>query len=65
MAPLLTVYADVVGILGGLTVGTQVMDFSSLHYFEQLSPPYLASGKFFRIAQESSIRIGHWYGRLL
>ena len=35
MAPLLTVYADVVGILGGLTVGTQVMDFSSLHYFEQ------------------------------
>ena len=24
-----------VGILGGLTVGTQVMDFSVLHYFEQ------------------------------
>ncbi len=35
MTPLLTLYADVVGILGGLTVGTQVMDFSSLHYFEQ------------------------------
>lgn len=35
MTPILTLYADVVGILGGLTVGTQVMDFSSLHYFEQ------------------------------
>ena len=35
MTPLLTLYADVVGILGGLTVGTQVMDFSVLHYFEQ------------------------------
>jgi phospholipid/cholesterol/gamma-HCH transport system permease protein len=35
MIPLLTLYADVVGILGGLTVGTQVMDFSVLHYFEQ------------------------------
>ena len=35
MIPLLTLYAGVVGILGGLTVGTQVMDFSVLHYFEQ------------------------------
>jgi phospholipid/cholesterol/gamma-HCH transport system permease protein len=35
MIPLLTLYADVVGILGGLTVGTQVMDFSVMHYFEQ------------------------------
>ena len=35
MTPLLTLYADVVGILGGLTVGTQVMDFSVLHYFDQ------------------------------
>ncbi len=35
MTPLLTLYADVVGMLGGLTVGTQVMDFSVLHYFEQ------------------------------
>ncbi len=35
MIPLLTLYADVVGILGGLTVGTQVMNFSVLHYFEQ------------------------------
>jgi len=35
MTPILTLYADVVGILGGLTVGTQVMEFSSLHYFEQ------------------------------
>lgn len=35
MTPLLTLYADVVGILGGLTVATQVMDFSALHYFEQ------------------------------
>ena len=35
MTPLLTLYADVVGILGGLLVGTQVMDFSIIHYFEQ------------------------------
>jgi phospholipid/cholesterol/gamma-HCH transport system permease protein len=35
MIPLLTIYADVVGILGGLTVGTLVMDFSIIHYFEQ------------------------------
>ncbi|MEK9772514.1 MAG: ABC transporter permease [Opitutae bacterium] len=35
MTPILTLYADVIGILGGLTVGTQVMDFSTLHYFEQ------------------------------
>jgi len=35
MIPLLTLYADVVGILGGLTVGTQVMGFSVMHYFEQ------------------------------
>lgn len=35
MTPLLTLYADVVGILGGLTVGTQVMDFSVVHYFDQ------------------------------
>jgi phospholipid/cholesterol/gamma-HCH transport system permease protein len=35
MIPLLTLYADMVGILGGLAVGTQVMDFSMLHYFEQ------------------------------
>lgn len=35
MTPILTLYADVIGILGGLTVGTQFMDFSSLHYFEQ------------------------------
>ena len=35
MTPLLTLYADVVGILGGLAVGTQVMDFSVLHYFDQ------------------------------
>ena len=35
MTPILTLYADVVGILGGLTVGTQIMDFSSIHYMEQ------------------------------
>ena len=35
MTPLLTLYADVVGILGGLAVGVQVMDFSAIHYFEQ------------------------------
>lgn len=35
MIPLLTIYADVVGILGGLVVGTLVMDFSVIHYFEQ------------------------------
>ena len=31
MTPLLTLYADVVGILGGLMVGTQVMDLSLIH----------------------------------
>ena len=35
MTPLLTLYADIVGILGGLTVGTSVMNFSAIHYFEQ------------------------------
>ncbi len=35
MTPFLTLYADVIGILGGLTVGTQVMGFSSLHFIEQ------------------------------
>ena len=35
MIPLLTIYADLVGILGGLVVGTMVMDFSMIHYFEQ------------------------------
>lgn len=35
MTPLLTLYADVVGILGGLTVGTVVMNFSVIHYLEQ------------------------------
>ena len=35
MTPLLTLYADIVGILGGLTVATSVMDFSAIHYFEQ------------------------------
>ena len=35
MTPLLALYADVVGILGGLFVGTALMDFSLLHYLEQ------------------------------
>ena len=35
MTPLLTIYADIVGILGGLLVGTTVMGFSALHYLEQ------------------------------
>ena len=35
MTPMLTLYADVVGILGGVFVGTMMMDFSLLHYFEQ------------------------------
>jgi phospholipid/cholesterol/gamma-HCH transport system permease protein len=35
MTPLLTIYADIVGILGGLLVGTLVMGFSALHYLEQ------------------------------
>ena len=35
MTPMLVVYADIVGILGGLTVGVQVMDFSVSHYIEQ------------------------------
>ena len=34
MTPLLTLYADI-GILGGLSVATTVMDFSAIHYFEQ------------------------------
>ena len=35
MTPLLTIYADFVGIMGGLCVGVQVMDFSVIHYVEQ------------------------------
>lgn len=35
MTPLLTLYANVVGILGGLLVGVVVMDFSFHHYVEQ------------------------------
>ena len=35
MTPMLTIYADIVGMLGGLTVGTQIMDFSVSHYIEQ------------------------------
>ena len=35
MIPLLTIYADIIGILGGLTVGTLVMDFSN-HYLNSL-----------------------------
>jgi len=35
MTPMLVIYADIVGILGGLTVGVQVMDFSVSHYIEQ------------------------------
>ena len=42
MIPLLTLYADTVGILGGLTVGTQIMGFSSLHYFEQTQSAMLS-----------------------
>ena len=42
MTPLLTLYADIVGILGGLTVGTQIMGFSSLHYFEQTQSALLS-----------------------
>ena len=51
MIPLLTLYADVVGILGGLTVGTQVMDFSVLHYFEQTQT---ALGGMWEFTQDSS-----------
>ena len=35
MVPMLVVYADIVGVLGGLTVGVQIMDFSVSHYIEQ------------------------------
>ncbi len=42
MTPMLTLYADIVGILGGLTVGTQIMGFSSLHYFEQTQSALLS-----------------------
>ena len=48
MTPLLTLYADIVGILGGLTVGTQIMGFSSLHYFEQTQSALLSMGKSLR-----------------
>tara|TARA_B100001094_G_C18189664_1_gene806246 strand:+ start:3312 stop:4469 length:1158 start_codon:yes stop_codon:yes gene_type:complete len=35
MIPMLTLYADVVGMLGGMVVGLFVMDFSFHHYIEQ------------------------------
>ena len=35
MIPMLTLYADVVGMLGGMVVGLFVMDFSLHHYIEQ------------------------------
>ncbi|MBT4667649.1 MAG: ABC transporter permease [Opitutae bacterium] len=35
MIPMLTLYADVVGMLGGMVVGMFVMDFSLHHYIEQ------------------------------
>ena len=35
MLPMLTLYADVVGILGGMVVGIFVLDFSLHHYIEQ------------------------------
>ena len=47
MTPLLTLYADIVGILGGLTVGTQIMGFSSLHYFEQTQSALLSMWEIF------------------
>ena len=65
MIPLLTLYADVVGILGGLTVGTQVMDFSVLHYFEQTKPLWGNVGGLFRTPQEPGFWFGYRIGRLL
>lgn len=35
MIPMLTLYADVVGILGGMVVGVGVMEFSVSHYLAQ------------------------------
>jgi phospholipid/cholesterol/gamma-HCH transport system permease protein len=35
MMPLLTIYADVVGILGGAVVGTMMLGLGSTEYFEQ------------------------------
>src|ERR1051325_10525127 len=35
MMPLLTVYADLVGILGGAVVGTGMLGISAREYFEQ------------------------------
>ena len=35
MMPLLTVYADLMGILGGFTVGTGLLDISPTAYLEQ------------------------------
>ena len=50
MIPLLTLYADV-GILGGLTVGTQAADFSVLHYFEHLNRLGGNVGGLFRLSR--------------
>jgi phospholipid/cholesterol/gamma-HCH transport system permease protein len=35
MMPLLTVYADVIGILGGMFVGVGMLDISLLEYYQQ------------------------------
>ena len=48
MTPMLTLYADIVGILGGLTVGTQIMGFSSLHYLSKHSLLCFLCGKSLR-----------------
>ncbi len=50
MMPLLTLYGDVLGILGGATVGVGMLDLSLVAYYQQtvgsLSMTYLLSGLF-------------------
>ncbi len=47
MVPMLTIYADLIGMMGGLVVGTQVMDFSVSHYIEQTQSAILGMWEVF------------------
>ena len=66
MTPMLTIYADIVGMLGGLTVGIQVMDFSVSHYLEQ-NPSFHKwnVGSILRSFEELFLWPDYWLGRLL
>jgi phospholipid/cholesterol/gamma-HCH transport system permease protein len=39
MMPLLCLYANVMGILGGLVVGVGMLDIGLVQYYQQTSPP--------------------------